>query len=100
MDREKVIKALEDFNKNRICLPHLIPWDEIADAIALLKEQKKLIDVSIDITRNQDEQKRKWIMSIANNQRAIGNVYDELTDYEKGQWDGLELAYKIIAGLD
>lgn len=40
MDKEKVIKALEDFNKNRICLPHLIPWDEIADAIVLLKEQE------------------------------------------------------------
>ena len=39
-DREKVIKALEDFNKNRICLPHLIPWDEIADALVLLKEQE------------------------------------------------------------
>lgn len=39
LDREKVIKGLEVFNKNRICLPHLIPWDEITDAIALLKEQ-------------------------------------------------------------
>ena len=38
MDREKVIKALEYFNKNRICLSHLIPWDEIVEAIALLKE--------------------------------------------------------------
>jgi hypothetical protein len=39
-DREKVIKGLEVFNKNRICLPHLIPWDEITDAIAMLKEQE------------------------------------------------------------
>ena len=39
-DREKVIKALEDFDKNRICLPHLIPWDEIADARTILKEQR------------------------------------------------------------
>ena len=43
MDREKVIKALENFNKNRICLPHLIPWDEITDAIALLKEQEVVV---------------------------------------------------------
>ena len=42
-DRAKVIKALEDFNKNRICLPHLIPWDEIADAIAALKEQPEIV---------------------------------------------------------
>ena len=39
-DIEKVITALEDFNKNRFCLPHLIPWDEIASAIALLKKQE------------------------------------------------------------
>ena len=67
MDREKVIKALEDFNKNRICLPHLIPWDEIASAIALLKEQeaekKRIMKViwdtlheglSIDTVADQD----------------------------------------------
>ena len=41
MNREKVIKELEDFNKYRICLPHLIPWDEIASAITMLKEQEK-----------------------------------------------------------
>ena len=42
-DMEKVRKALEVFNKNRICLPHLIPWDEIADVIILLKEQEAVI---------------------------------------------------------
>ena len=42
-DREKVIKGLEVFNKNRICLPHLIPWDEITDAIAMLKEQEAVV---------------------------------------------------------
>ena len=40
MNREKVVKALEDFNKNRVCLPHLIPWGEIADAVTLLKEME------------------------------------------------------------
>ena len=40
-DREKVINTLDEFNKKRICLPHLIPWDEIAGAIELLKEQDK-----------------------------------------------------------
>lgn len=53
IDREKVIKGLEAFNKNRICLPHLIPWDEITDAIALLKEQeakKFLVDETGKIT--------------------------------------------------
>ena len=40
MDREKVISALDDFNKRRICLPHLIPWDEITNAIDMLKEHE------------------------------------------------------------
>ena len=41
-DREKVIKALEYFLQNRICLPHLIPWAEISDALALLQEQEPI----------------------------------------------------------
>lgn len=55
-DREKVIKALEDFNKNRICLPHLIPWDEIADVLALLKEQNELLKQQAELLKEQEEQ--------------------------------------------
>ena len=40
IDKEEVIKSLEYFTKNRICLPHLIPWDDINAAIRLLKEQE------------------------------------------------------------
>ena len=61
-DRERVIKALEDFNKNRICLPHLIPWDEIADALALLKEQddmgKELTD-AMELIHKKNERIKK-----------------------------------------
>lgn len=52
MDREKVIKALEDFCKNRICLPHLIPWNEIADAISMLKEQEPKTVTDIQLSRD------------------------------------------------
>ena len=45
-NRDKVIKALEYFSKNRICLPHLIPWDEIVEAISLLKEQEPIEPVT------------------------------------------------------
>ena len=40
MDRMEVIKALSDFSKNGICLPHLIPWKEINAAIAMLNEME------------------------------------------------------------
>jgi len=43
IDREKVIKALSDFSKFRICLSNLIPWAEIDDALALLKEQPDIV---------------------------------------------------------
>ena len=45
--------------------------------------------------RHYDEQKRKALKTIADNQLAIGGV-DPLTDYEQGQWDGMEAAYEIL----
>ena len=56
MSREKVIKELEFFNKNRICLPHLIPWDEITDAIAMLKKQEEQIR---QLTEELEELRKK-----------------------------------------
>lgn len=71
-DREKVIKGLEVFNKNRICLPHLIPWDEITDAIAMLKEQ-------------EDEKKRimKVIWDTLHEGLSIDTVADQDWVYEQ-----------------
>ena len=46
IDREKVIKVLNHFTEERICLPNLIPWVEIAEAVELLKEQEESIPVS------------------------------------------------------
>ena len=94
-DRENVIKALEDFNKKRICLPHLIPWDEITDAISLLKEQ--------------EEQKRKWLRNIADNQLANAPKdrkefmsLDEHMEYQYqlGVYDGLQMAWDILTEDD
>ena len=45
--------------------------------------------------RQDDEQKRKLMKTIADNQLAIGGA-DPLTDYEQGQWDGMEMAYEIL----
>lgn len=40
--------------------------------------------------------KKKWMKNIADNQLAIGGV-DPLTDYEQGQWDGLQMAYDMMS---
>lgn len=82
MDRKKVIESLEDFNKNRICLPHLIPWDEITDAIALLKEQedRHRLEVhnigNVDIPEGVSEEHFHLVMN---------NVVEALQHTDKGE---------------
>lgn len=44
-----------------------------------------------------EEQKRKWLKNIADNQLAIGGA-DPLTEYEQGKWDGMQAAYEIVLG--
>jgi hypothetical protein len=81
-DREKVIKGLEVFNKNRICLPHLIPWDEITDAIAMLKEQedRHRLEVhnigNVDIPEGVSEEHFHLVMN---------NVVEALQHTDKGE---------------
>ena len=88
--REKVIKGLEscsgvdctecqygtEGHGHKDCVERLC-----ADALALVKEQ--------------EEQKRKWLQNIADNQLSIGCV-DPLTEYEQGKWDGLQMALDIL----
>lgn len=52
----------------------------VRDALALLKEQES------------------WINEIAEYQQSIsGSGMHELDDYEKGKWDGLQIAWNIIS---
>lgn len=95
MDRENVIKGLESCiirypdDKPRCddC-----PYESMCcnrlkiDALALLKEQ--------------EEQKQKWLQNIADNQLA--NSPDEWQSpeqrmYSKGVFDGLQIAYEMLA---
>jgi hypothetical protein len=55
LDKERVIKALSDFTKNRICLPYLIPWTEIDNAVALLKEQDELLNLQHEALRGSSD---------------------------------------------
>ena len=89
-DRKKVIKGLEscsgvdctecqygkEGHGHNDCVERLC-----ADVLALVKEQ--------------EEQTRKWLQNIADNQLSIGGV-DPLTEYEQGKWDGLQMAFEII----
>lgn len=86
MDREKVIADIEEqitwIRDNDF---HKFPgWGHavlaMKDALALLKEQKS------------------WINEIAEYQQSIsGSGMHELDDYEKGKWDGLQIAWNIIS---
>lgn len=92
MDREKVIKELHDVRRyledkewsDRGASPHI---DAINDALALIKEQ--------------EEQKRKWLQTIADTQLAISPTGYESEDElaKRGwEWNGLQIAWEIIAG--
>ena len=74
---------LERLERLAIVLDELMPQcaELVRDAISLLKER--------------EEQERKWLQNIADNQLAIGGV-DPLTEYEQGKWDGLQMAYEIL----
>ena len=97
IDREKVIKGLEccrERNKRNSCLhcPYENPWANRIQCAGELSE-----DV-LALLKEQDEQKRKWIMSIADNQLA--NAPDgwpvARREYQEGVYHGLQMAYEIL----
>ena len=97
MDREKVKKGVwqcwlpsteEEYATQCHDCPYYEPGitlDECmtalrTDVLALLKEQEA------------------WINEIAEYQQSIsGSGMHELDDYEKGKWDGLQIAWNIIS---
>ena len=80
MDREKVIERLEKVWDAFNHMEHELYADYVFDALALLKEQES------------------WINEIAEYQQSIsGSGMHELDDYEKGEWDGLQIAWNIIS---
>ena len=83
MDREKVIKQIDaEIRIAKILNQDYTPvdLDMLESALALLKEQEA------------------WINEIAECQQSIsGSGMHELDDYEKGKWDGLQIAWNIIS---
>ena len=54
-DMEKVIKDIDYWLKSRICLPELIPWQAIEKAVAMLKEQDKLLNLQHEALRGSSD---------------------------------------------
>lgn len=112
-DRGKTIEDLKQLAKDDWIL-HFNDTDvkETAKAaLALLKEQAGLeerhkilvdkCDMMYAELKEWAELKRKWLMTIADNQLAVAPVgfetYDELIR-KTGEWNGLQTAYDIING--
>lgn len=82
MDRAKVVKEYEGYVNSYVFLTASDEYEfEMHKAVlALLKEQES------------------WINEIAEYQQSIsGSGMHELDDYEKGKWDGLQIAWNIIS---
>lgn len=59
-----------------------------------------IIRKTIEILKNQQEQKRKWLQTIADNQLAVsptGYETEESLAKRTGEWNGLQMAYEIIS---
>lgn len=92
-DMKKTIDDLELLN--RLC--HGTVLD---DAIALLKGLQDEIDRSRSFLKDQEAQKQSILKNIADNQLA--NSPDEWQSpeqrmYSKGVFDGLQMAYEMLA---
>ena len=54
---------------------------------------------AVDLLKEQEEQKRKWLQNIADNQLAnapMDGCCLEQWNYQKGVYDGLQMAYDIL----
>ena len=58
-------------------------------------EVQNIAKSALALMKEQEEQERKWLQNIADNQLSVGGV-DPLTEYEQGKWDGLQMAFEIL----
>ena len=103
---ENVIKAwncCNPFNRKckecpyeKDCYHDGISRHMVADAIELLKSQQAEIE-------RMKAQKQKWLQNIADQQLAVSptgyETEEELTK-RTGEWNGLQMAWEIIAGKE
>lgn len=97
-DRDKVIKAID------ICLGHGKCDDcgyRIKGGYSTMDCRKPMMRDALDLLKEQEEQKWKWFQTIADTQLAISPTGYESEDElaKRGwEWNGLQMAWEIIAG--
>ena len=87
-DREKVMSWLEGLAEP--------DWrDYHSDS-----EVQNIAKSALELLKAQEEQKRRWLQSIADNQLASSPTYgkDDNVAYwhKRGIWDGLQMAWEIL----
>ena len=110
MDREKVIKGFEcchvmvhdlgpDKTSCGICPYKDVQTEEQID-LGGIECIAVLHDDALALLKEQEEQKRRWLQSIADNQLANSPTYgkDDNVAYwhKRGIWDGLQIAWEIL----
>ena len=94
IDREKVINAVETA---------FDVWIDDSTGLSWFKEDeaRHAKDEVLALLKEQEEQKRKWLQTIADTQLAISPTgYESEDELAKrgGEWNGLQIAWEIIAG--
>ena len=90
-------KIVDGLNKAKAIIEQWIPMFEQHNT-------PSAIDDAIDLLKEQDEQERKWLQRIAENQLAnapndidFGSLDEHLhNEYQRGIYDGLQMAYDIL----
>ena len=103
MDREKVIAWLTEISLRPCDFAtdyfDAYETEHLADEALEICEDAKVFNQqrndALALLKEQEDQKLKWFRNISDNQLAIGGV-DPLTEYEKGKWDGLQMAFEIL----
>lgn len=99
----KVIAGLQNCTiETSICAGRQCPYFDDCGAVQManepvLQDALLVINSLMREIREQKEQVQQWLMVMADNQLAKSpNSPEEV--YQKGVWDGLELAQEIITG--
>ena len=83
MDKDKVINELVEHIESALAVDSdyvdCVRTDLLQTVVGLLKEQES------------------WINEIAEYKQSVSSGMHELDDYEKGKWDGLQIAWNIIS---
>lgn len=73
-----------------------LTWDDWSDYHSD-SEVQNIAKKALELLKEQDEQKRQWLIEIADNQIAHA-PYPNKDEYTRGIYDGLEMAWQIITG--